>query len=112
MRDSHSSIVSLLACVGGFRFHVDHVFSQLSQLVERLGPATIVLPAHLKVLAVLSLSIEGKWGSFPGWTGFTCFFLSWTTAYANVDFSLTIVLVRPFLPLHLWHRITMGSVQR
>lgn len=46
--------------VGDFRLHVDHLFSQLSQLVERLGPATVVLPAHLKVPAVLSLLIEYK----------------------------------------------------
>jgi len=31
------------------RMHVDHQFAQLSELVERLNPGTIVLPSHLKV---------------------------------------------------------------
>lgn len=30
------------------RMHVDHQFSELTQLVDRLGPSTVVLPAHLK----------------------------------------------------------------
>lgn len=31
------------------RMHVDHQYAQLSELVERLNPGTIVLPSHLKV---------------------------------------------------------------
>lgn len=41
----YDSAANELSCA---ELHVDDQFSQLSQLVERLGPATVVLPAHLK----------------------------------------------------------------
>lgn len=106
MRDSDTSLALLLAFDGDCRLHVDDQFSQLSQLVERLGPATVVLPAHLKVPAVVSLFFAYTCGR----SGVILLFFTWRTLTLPEYGSC---LIGSFLSLFIkWHRTTMAFVLR